>query len=394
MKIKVFLLIFVSINLFAQNLNEIIQSLEMGKRVTSMKEQTKADIAQVEYFDSYDAPYLGFNLSHADESNDKGFEYAVGISQDIAHPFASNSKTMAVQAKTKAIEQGSLYALDVLSLEIAKKYHLACISKEMSVSAQKLYDEQNESFFKLQKAYELGEISKKELLFNKLDLVNTKRSVTTHKRAYITELSDIQKVVENLDIEYLECSDLMKITKEIELKSVEEHTLLKEISYEQSSAKSFYDLHNSSFSTIGYELLYEKELDNKTRYTFGLNIPLDVLSSKTQKQRAEYLHRDASLIAGREALILEIQNGVKSSITKLRTLYEEFLLLEEEIVPMSLELKDLAKKSLREGHSSVLEYLDATRSYSKISLELQEIKKGYYEELFELYKRADMKGKL
>ena len=61
---------------------------------------------------------------------------------------------------------------------------------------------------------------------------------------------------------------------------------------------------------------------------------------------------------------------------------------------MSLELKDLAKKSLHEGHSSVLEFLDATRSYSNTTIELQEIKKDYYNELFELYKKADMRGKL
>jgi outer membrane protein TolC len=54
----------------------------------------------------------------------------------------------------------------------------------------------------------------------------------------------------------------------------------------------------------------------------------------------------------------------------------------------------LAKESLREGHSSVLEYLDATRSYSKTLLELQEINKNYYNELIELYKRADMREKL
>lgn len=393
MKIKLFLLIFVSINLFAQNLSEITQAFNMSKRVTSMKEQTKADIAQVEYLGSYNAPYLGLNISNADESSNNGLEYSVGISQDIAHPFASSSKTMAIEAKTKAIEQGASYALDILTLDIAKKYHQACISKEISQSLQRLYDEQNESFFKLQKAYELGEISKKELLFNKLDLVKTKQSVSAYKREYISALSNLQEAVESLDIEDLECNDLATITKEIEIKGVDEHTLIKEISYEQRSAKSFYNVYNSIFSTIGYELLYEKELD-KTRYTFGINIPLDKLSSKAEIQRAEYLHKDASLIAKRDALTLEIQNTLKASTLKLKTLYEEFVLLEEEVLPMSMELKDLAKKSLTEGHSSVLEYLDATRSYSKISLEFQEIKKDYYNELFEFYKKADIKGKL
>lgn len=393
MKIKIFLLIFVSINLYAQNLLEITEAFKKSKRVTSMKEQTKSDIAQAELLNTYDAPYLGLNISHADESGDKGGEYALGVSQEISHPFASGSKSAAIEAKSRAIEQGSSYAFDILTLEIAKIYHQACVSKEMSQSLQRVYDEQNESFFKLQKAYEFGEISKKELLFNKLDLAKTKQSVTTYKREYMSELSNLQEAAQAQKIEDLECNDLAKITKKIELKRVDEHSLIKEASYEQKEAKSFYDMYNSTLSAIGYELLYEKEL-GASRYTFGISIPLDFLSSKNQMQRAEYLHKNASLVAKGDALYIEIQNSIEASVTKLKTLHVEFVLLEEEVLPLSLELKDLAKKSLHEGHSSVLEFLDATRSYSKATIELQEIKKDYYNELFELYKKADMRGKL
>lgn len=391
MKIKLFLLIFVSISLYAQNLSEIIQAVQQSKRVTSIQEQTKSDIAQAKFLDTYDAPYLGLSISHADADNDKGEEYAVGISQNISHPFA-NKKT-AVDAKVNAIELGSSYALNILTLDIAKMYHQACIKKEMSLSLQNIYDEQNDGYLRLQRAYELGEISKKELLFNKLDLAKTKRSVTTSKRAYIGELSSLAQAVDNLEIDNLECSDLVDITKEVELKEVSEHSLIKELSYEQNSAKSFYNVYNSTFSALGYELLYEKELDT-TRYTFGVSLPLDFLSSKAQMQRAEYLHRDASLIAKRDSLTKELENYFVASKAKLKTLYEEFIVLKDEILPMSLELKDLAKKSLKEGHSSVLEYLDATRSYSSTTIELQKIKEEYYNELFELYKRADMRGKL
>lgn len=391
MKIKLFLLLFATTTLFAQNLSEILEAQKMSKRVTSMKEQTKSELAQTKLLNTYDAPYLGLSISHADETGDKGEEYGVGISQNLSHPFAN--KSSAVDAKTKAIELGSTYELDMLSLDLAATYYQACISKEMSISIQRVYDEQNEGFLKLQRAYELGEISKKELLFNKLDLAKTKQSLSTYKRAYISDLSTLNEAVDSLTIESLSCDDLVEITKDIELKEVQQHALIKAISYEQSSAKAFYNIYNSTLSSVGYELLYEKELDAK-RYTFGLSLPLDFLSSKAQMQRVELLHKDASLMAKRESLSIEIENSLKSSILKLGTLYDEFIVLEEEILPMSLELKDLAKKSLREGQSSVLEYLDATRSYSKTLLELQEIKKDYYNELIELYKRADMRERL
>lgn len=391
MKIKIFLPLFISASLFAQNLSEILESVQISKRVTSMKEQTKSEIAQTELLGAYDAPYLGLSISHADETDKKGEEYGVGISQNLNHPFANKSK--AVDAKKEAIEIGASYALNMLSLDIAKIYHQACISKGMSESFLRLYDEQNEGFLRLQRAYELGEISKKELLFNKLDLAKTKQSASTFRRAYISELSSLNEAVDNLTIEELACDDLFKITKRVELKEVQEHALIKAITQEQSSTKAFYNVYNSTFSSIGYELLYEKELDTK-RYTFGVSLPLDFLSSKAQLQRAELLHKDAALMAKKDALSIEIKNSLEASRENLKTLYEEFVLLEEEILPLSLELKDLAKESLKEGHSSVLEYLDATRSYSKTLLELQEINKNYYNELIELYKRADMREKL
>jgi len=57
---------------------------------------------------------------------------------------------------------------------------------------------------------------------------------------------------------------------------------------------------------------------------------------------------------------------------------------------MSLELKGLSKSALAEGEGTIMEYLDATRSYSENLLEMLQIKKDYYYELFELYKKADL----
>jgi hypothetical protein len=37
-----------------------------------------------------------------------------------------------------------------------------------------------------------------------------------------------------------------------------------------------------------------------------------------------------------------------------------------------------------------MEYLDATRSYSESMLEMLKVKRDYYYELFELYKKADL----
>ncbi|EDZ63473.1 hypothetical protein SMGD1_1766 [Sulfurimonas gotlandica GD1] len=389
MKLKLFLVFFIALNADAQNLSEILDSLQKSKKTLSITQRTYSDIAKNELFSTQEAPELGLSISHADETANDGVEYSLGISQNLAHPFSSSSKDRATDSLTKAIKQKSKHELHVLTLEVSSRYHSACTSKEMSDRAEELFKEQSSRFNQLQRAYDLGEISKKSLLFNKLDLVKLQQKVVSHKRSYLAELSYLQEAADNLKIDELSCDDLLKISKDVKLNNIDEHGEIKEITYQQNSVKSFYDVYNSSFKSIGYEVLYEKELD-KTRYTFGLSIPLGAVTSQTQKQQAEYLHKNSSLSAAKDALTSEIINASKSLQLKVGTLYDEYTLLNQEILPMSLELRQLAKSALSEGEGTIMEYLDATRSYSENLLEMLEIKKNYYYELFELYKKADL----
>ena len=389
MKLKLFLVFFIALSANAQSLSEILEALQKSKKTLSITQRTYSEIAQNELFNTQEAPELGLNLSHAEEPAQDGIEYAVGISQNLAHPFASSSKSNAIDAMKKAINQSTKHELHVLNLEVISRYHSACTSKEMSEGADLLFKEQSSRFDQLQRAFDLGEISKKSLLFNKLDLAKLQQKVASHKRGYLTELSFLQEAVDNLNIEELSCNDLVKISRDIELNKIEEHVEIKEITYQQNSAKSFYEVYDSTFKSLGYELMYEKELD-KTRYTIGLSIPLGAASSQTQMQQAEYLHKNSSLVAQKEALTSEIIYASMSLQLKVETLYDEYILLNEKILPMSLELKGLSKSALAEGEGTIMEYLDATRSYSENLLEMLQIKKNYYYELFELYKKADL----
>ncbi|NOR58918.1 MAG: TolC family protein, partial [Sulfurimonas sp.] len=256
MKLKLFLVFFIALNAYAQNLSEILEALQKSKKTLSITQRTYSDIAQNELFNTQEAPELGLNLSHADEPTQDGIEYAIGISQNLAHPFASSSKSNATDAMKKAIKQSTKHELHVLNLEVTSRYHSACTSREMSEGADHLFKEQSSRFDQLQRAYDLGEISKKSLLFNKLDLAKLQQKVASHKRGYLTELSFLQEAVDNLNIEELSCNDLVQINRDIKLNAIEEHGEIKEITYQQNSAKSFYEVYDSTFKSIGYELMY------------------------------------------------------------------------------------------------------------------------------------------
>jgi outer membrane protein TolC len=376
-------------NVNAQNLAEILKSLKVSNKAKSILEKTKSQIAQNELYATNEAPTLGATLSQAKDNVEQGSEYSVGLSQRLTHPFAVSQKERGVEQLSKALEQETTHELHLLTLDVASKYHNACVSKEMRDKAIFLYEEQSKRVAQIQKAYELGEISKKDLLFNKLDLAKLHQNVNNYKRTYLSELAGLQERVDNLAIKDIGCSDLLTPIRHVKLKPINEHDELKSIEYKMNSSKAFYGVNDSFVSSLGYEFLYEKEL-NTQRYTAGLTVPLDVLSSKKEKLRAEQLYMNSSLAFEKASLESEIQSSSNALVSKLEALYDELSLLRNEIVPLNEELASLSKKAFDEGEGNIMEYLDATRSYSFNLLGMLEVKKTYYNELFELYKKADL----
>ena len=249
--------------------------------------------------------------------------------------------------------------------------------------------EQSQRYTQFKKAYELGEISRKDLLFNKLDLVKLQQNIALYEREYLADLTSLQVLVDSIDIDTIECNDLVQPSKEIILKPIEEHGELKVMEYKKNAAHALYKLHDSTISSIGYEFLYEKELDTK-RYTFGISIPLDSLGAQKEKLKAEQFALSAAYTHKKDYMKSEIEHYSKLSILKLGVLHDEFKLLENEILPLNQELISLSKSALLEGEGDIMEYLDSTRSYALNIIEMLEVKKLYYNELFELYKIADI----
>ena len=364
MKLKLFLFLFIYISANAHNLAQIINLLHSSKEVKSLKQSSYSNIASSQLEVSQSAPELELSISHAKDPVNSGIEYAVGVSQNLAHPFSSSKKDNASNMMNLSIKQELKHELHIMTLDLANAYHSACVAKEVINKSKVLVDEQSKRFAQFGRAYELGDISKNALLFNKLDLAKLKQDTSKHKREYLVELSNLQTLVDNLEIKEISCDDLFPIKKEIELIHLEDHGEVKRIAFLKNSSESFSKVYDATFQNIAYGLAYEQELET-TRYSFGISIPLGFATSELEKQKAFYLNQSAALAYEQDVLIHKISVSSKSLLLKIGILYDEYTLLNEEILPLSYELLNLSKSSLLEGHGTIMQYLDSSRTYSQ-----------------------------
>ena len=390
MKLTIFLTIFCSIYANAYNLQEIKESLKTNSKTKSVEFQRDSEIATNSLVTTYSAPVFGASMSHAEATDDSGLEYSVGITQNLTTPFSASSKNRAAAQSNMASTQEAKHRLHIIELDVSAKYYATCSSLKIKEKSELLFEEQNRRYEQLKYAYELGEISKKDLFFNKLDLAKLRQNISRYELVYLEEFTSLQESVDTLEIDKLACNDLIAPQKNVSLKDINEHSELKSLEYKKSASQALYDMQDSVIQSIGYEILYEKELDTE-RYTVGISLPLGGVSSEQEMLRAKELSMSSSYSFEKEAMKNEILNASQKLKTKLELIYYELSILQDEILPLNDELLNLSKSALAEGEGTVMEYIDASRSYSENVIGMLELKKNYYYELFELYKIADMK---
>jgi len=391
MKLKIFLLLGITLSLQAYDLKEIVQSLHTSKKAKEIEQKSYADIASNALDTAYEAPEIGIGLTEVklDDRSDNGLEYSVGISQSIAQPFSGKSKKRATLAMTNSIKQEAKHEFHIFVLHTVSLYHDACIAKELEEQANALYEDQEKMFKQVQRSYDLGEVSKKSLRLNQLELMKLQQKTSTYKRAYEIDLHALQSEVDSLEIKELHCEDMFEIKRDIELIPLEEHGEVKRIEFEKDASASYLNVYDAMLQSIAYEVSYERELDAK-RYGFGVSIPLSSFTDSNEIAKKEYLHTNAALSFEKDTLMQGVKSASASLEVKLQTLYDEYMLVENEILPLNRELLRLSKSAYLEGEGSAMEFLYTSRSYSEYMIEILQIKKNYYNQLFELYKIADL----
>lgn len=385
----IFLSIFaVLTNLYGLTLKEILELQKQDNKTKSIESLRDAKIAHSELFNTYDAPRLGASVAEAEELTQKGLEYTVNFSQNIANPFESDEKRKLSENLSKVAKQESEHLLHIRELDIAAKYYASCSAKALQEQSQMLLEEHIQRAKRVDEAYKLGEISKKALLFSKLELIKSQQNRREYQRVYSQEFGLLQESVPELALESLSCSDIVEPKRDLVLSDVSAHAELQTLEYKRNAASAQERLYEAAFQNIGYELAYEDELATK-RYRFGINIPLTAFSSQNRLNKESALQEKLSLGYAKESLAQELAVGVKKQRQRVQALYDEYLLARDEMLPLTEELLELSEYAYQEGEGGTLEYLEASRSFRESTIETLELKKRYYYELFELYKITD-----
>jgi len=363
-------LTLVWINAAAFTLQEILELQKNDNKTKSTLAYKDAMQAQNEQSSSYDAPWITGGVAYSKEEQKQGGEFTLSFSKG-------------------SLELEQELRLSQRELDIAQKYYSACISKLTLLESQALEKKQQQKIKELENAYALGEISKKELLFTRLDYAKLSRETHNYKRVYIEEMALLEQSLSGIALDRVACSDLESPKPYKTPETKRHHRALKTLEYKKEAALKSHQLHDAFIPKMQYQLLYEHELSME-RITLGVSIPLTQLTQTQELLKTEQLKKNAALSYELEALRSEMKKSLQNKERLLATLYDEYLSLKDEILPLSHELLELSEYAYKEGEGSLMEYLDSWRSYQEHSLELLKTQKSYYEELFALYKISDV----
>lgn len=378
-----------SVHLHGANLAEILIKLEDSKRYQAIEHEADADIFQSDASVSYIAPEISLGVSHAKDPLQSDVGYSVALSQNIMQPFSAGSKRSANEYAKRSISQEAKHKKHLLRLDVAYKYHKSCLYQSMKEEMQRLYEEEKSGFARLQKSYEAGEISKKELLFFELELVKLHQEQISLESASASAYSLLKESVALAEAEVLACDDLVELKDEMNFGALDEHSEVLRIEYDIRSAAASYESAQAAIESLSYEIYHSKELDT-TVSGLSVSIPIIPLTSKNSFEAQSKRSRVMQLHAQKELLRHQIIKQEQKRLAQIKGLYGSIEITQKEVIPLAQKLMEISKRALQEGEASIIEHLDATRSYKRAKLELLGLQESYYYELFELYKEADI----
>ena len=373
----------------ALSLDEILHSVKKNHPLLHAMQAQHASAQAENRSDNTHKPMVLFgDGAYVDpdaDADEDGYEYSVGIVQNIRISESQKNTYDAARYQSDADHLEMQRSFILLQNQIKSLYHTSCLDHQKVKQFTTSYNAFASLYAKKEKAYNYGEISKKELLQLQIELKHFKRILQTYLSKQTISRDELQAVIAlpELNEQTLSCQDLYPIvTKHVDSANISylsEQAIDKRIQSAQSSGS----LYDTNFESIDVELRYDNELD-QDRYVLGFAIPLGFTSSTDEEKRAAALHQKSALEYERKNLLEQKSAQLKMLEKKLAEHVRGIESMSQIVKSYHGELMPLIETSYRLGESSAIEYLLSKREAWALQKELIETKKNYYTTLFEL----------
>jgi len=355
-----------------------VQQIEniIGKRAEAMRSKTLANIetAPLTYSQT---------LSRSQSKIESGFEHEFSFSKEIKLGNVTSLEREQSELKNQANVIESLQTIVNVRNQIKNSYHQYCLEKRYSSTYEERFERVSLLYSKKQRAFEEGEISKTELMQIELEkerlqgeLEQFNQRVQDDKN-YLLSLSNLSQE------ESFSCRDLYPIQES--LVSDNDELTLSTQSYEKriASVQKGLERYGKEFDSIEISSGYVRELGRDV-YSVGISVPLNFSSKKYEYERASLMQQSSALSLEKEQLVSSKRREIARLNSKLVQTYQAITLEETLIESHKNKLIPLIDKSYHYGESSVVEYLLAQQSMSRLEEKLLEEKRAYYRTLFSL----------
>ncbi len=319
-------------------------------------------------------------------------EYAVGISKRFVLPQEQSRIERSSDLEAKIALMGAQQTLIAYMYDLLSLYHQSCLQREKVTLLEQLKQQMEELNRKNERAYALGEVSKKDHFMWQLQQRKTTLEFERQERERLALFRKLQGYfAEHLKIAELSCTDLYPL--ELPQKyGVQQGQALLEYRIEALEAERSRALSEVALvREAEWSLSYEKESDVE-RYRAGVNLPLEFTSDATSQQAQ--LHRIETLQHEQKLQTLEVQmhKARQAAYIALDEAYRRHETLEGPMSQEAIELFELTQSAYGSGEASAVEVIATQQQVIDILMQIHASKEAFYEALFTYY-RLSITGK-
>lgn len=326
------------------------------------------------------------NLENRDGKNED--QYSVGLSKKLMlnNIQEDEEKILRLANQAKSLEEQILILQ--FKNDIKNLYHQYCLDKSSYENKRDSYSDFNELFKKKEKAYQVDEISKFDILqlgLEKEILLSMLQEASAQEKASKKQLLSFSGISEKEKEDVvISCTELVEIKPTI--KNDNENFFYTKKAYEfyQESTQKQIHRYSNNLESFDLSVQYDKER-NSDKYTIGVAIPLTFTNKKSEYKKVEAMNRKNANTNQFEYIMQQKNNEVIQITSELETKANKVNMLRDSLIQYENDLLPLIQKGYDYGNNSVVEFLLIKQRFRDLQQKYFYSQKEYYNLLFKLY---------